>query len=224
MPITITCDKCDKRFEVDDVDAGKRASCPYCGDVNRVPAKRTVAGRSVGAAQAQDRAGSTQAIADEPVLAVVRQAMFRAHPLVYSLLVIGIVGGLLLAILASASFVAAPLAIPGLALAAVATIALIVWWLAPHRWTKLTITTRRTIRQEGIVMRKTSEVLHSNVTNVIIEQGLIGRLLDVGYLGLDTAGQGGLANAAGVRSSIEIEIWNVPKPYEVKKLIDGQRL
>jgi hypothetical protein len=37
--ITLTCDNCDKAFQVeDDAQPGEKVSCPYCGDVNRVPA------------------------------------------------------------------------------------------------------------------------------------------------------------------------------------------
>lgn len=225
MPITITCDKCDQPFEVDDKDAGGRAACPYCGDVNRIPdaPQHAVASRPVakGVVRASRGGGVPEG---EEIVAVVRQAMFRAHPFIYSGIALVLLAGVVLAILAAASIVAAALVPVGLVVAAVAALALLFWWLAPHRWTKLVITTRRTIRQEGIVMRKTSEVLHSHVTNVVIEQGLIDRLLDVGYIGLDTAGQGGATGPSGARSDIEIEIGDVPRPYDVKALIDKYRL
>ncbi len=222
MPITLSCDKCAKPFEVDDEHAGSRAACPFCGDVNRVPStdqiekdRRELSRQGVGA-------GATAK--DEEVIAVVRQAMFRAHPLLYSALVLLIVGGCIAAGLAAASVVAVALVPVGFGVAAVGALALLGWWLAPHRWTKLVITSRRTIRQEGIVMRKTSEVLHQHVTNVVIEQSLLQRLLDVGYIGLDTAGQGGMSDSSGRRNSIEIQVSNIPKPYEVKALIDRYRI
>ena len=238
VPITITCDKCERRFEVDDEHAGGRAECPYCGDVNRIPAAAAAVGEApvatgrgrgrpaLPATAARPSRTATSAGAtgtDEEVVAVVRQAMFRAHPFLYSGLVLLIVAGTVGAGLAAASVVGAWLVPAGLIVAGVGALALLGWWLAPHRWTKLVITNRRTIRQEGIVMRKTSEVLHHHVVNVVIEQSLLQRLLGVGYLGIDTAGQAA-GTGPGSSSNIEIEVSDIPQPYEVKKLIDRFRL
>jgi uncharacterized membrane protein YdbT with pleckstrin-like domain len=246
VAITLTCDRCEKRFEVDLEHAGGRASCPYCGDVNRVPAgpvpeepghpvgRSLETPRASGSAAApgtaaQGRGASRTAASagadgeDEQVIAVVRKAMFRAHPFIYSGLVVLIVGGALLAGLAAASVVGAWLVPGGLIISAIGALTLLGWWLAPHRWTKLVITNRRTIRQEGIVMRKTSEVLHHHVVNVVIEQSLLQRLLGVGYLGLDSAGQAA-GTGAGAASHIEIEVSGIPDPYGVKRIIDRYRL
>ncbi|HMN96524.1 MAG TPA: PH domain-containing protein [Phycisphaerales bacterium] len=246
MALRISCDRCDRLFEVDEEHAGGRAACPWCGDVNRVPVHAPTPGAPLPkgrapsppgaggvpgipgspgplAAPTREAAAAGATAAGEEVVAVVRQAMFRAHPFLYAAFVLLILGGAVGAGLAGASVVAIWLAPVGLAAMAIGSLALVGWWLAPHRWTKLVITTRRTIRQEGIVMRKTSEVLHHHVTNVVIEQSLFQRLLGVGYIGIDTAGQGA-GTGASAASHIEIEVWNIPKPYEVKATIDRYRL
>jgi uncharacterized membrane protein YdbT with pleckstrin-like domain len=117
----------------------------------------------------------------------------------------------------------------GAALAVAAALWWLAWWAAPHRWIKLTITNKRTIKQEGIIMRSTSEVLHKDVRGVMIKQGLLQRIFNVGYIGIDSAGQGGdqiptLHGEPPRQSNIEIEVHNIPKPYAVKAIIDQYRV
>ena len=99
--ITIHCDKCDKPFEVEDDAAGEKVECPYCGDINRVPAVAPAIAAPV--AQPVARPTITTAAEPETTIAVVRQAMFRAHPFWYSLMVLVFLGGIVLAILAKSS-------------------------------------------------------------------------------------------------------------------------
>jgi uncharacterized membrane protein YdbT with pleckstrin-like domain len=193
--ITINCDKCEKPFEIEDDAAGERVECPYCGDINRVPA------------------------AGAPV-AIVRQAMFRAHPFWYSLMVLVIIGGIVLAVLSKVSqqFTNMPWMVwVGIGMIVVGMLCWLIWWGAPHRWIKLTITNKRTIRQEGIVVRKTSEVLHNHIRNVKIEQSVLERLFGVGSISIDTAG------GEGPDEMVEIEMKNVARPYRVKEIIDQYR-
>ena len=141
--IRITCDNCEKPFEADDSDAGGRLACPYCGDVNRVPAPTAAEGDSVAAALPRGRevassptppakAGSS---ADETRLRMVRAAMFRAHPILYSLMVLLLIAGLVLAIGAAISPEWDNVLIwVGLGVSVGAAIWWLIWWLAPHRW------------------------------------------------------------------------------------------
>ncbi len=223
--ISITCDRCDHAFEVAD-DAGDRVACPKCGDINRVPPRRTERRIDEGPIPTAAPAPASKGAGDdvEHTVAVVRQAMFRAHPFWYSLMALVILSGLTLSVLSALTMVAAWLSIGGLVIFAAGVLWWLVWWLAPHRWVKLTVTNKRTIRQQGIVMRETSEVLHRHVTNVVIKQGPLDRILNVGYIGLDTAGQGGEPGSDPHRTSIEIEVYNIPRPYDVKALIDTYRL
>jgi membrane protein YdbS with pleckstrin-like domain len=230
--ITLKCDNCDKAFQVEDDAAGEKASCPYCGDVNKVPAASGAAA-AVTAVPVVAHVPTGKPASEEPerVIAVVRQGMFRAHPFWYLLMVLVGVGGIALAVMAKTSSVRVMadnrwLMWVGVAGVATAVLWWLGWWAAPHRWVKLIITNKRTIRQEGIVVRKTSEVMHKHVTNVMIRQGFMDRILNVGYIGIDSAGQGGeptVGSAAG-RSNIEIEVEHIPKPYAVKKTIDQYRL
>jgi membrane protein YdbS with pleckstrin-like domain len=236
--ITLTCDNCDKPFEIEDDAVGQKASCPYCGDINRVPAPPAapVAGAAVkgtvvasapvapkpvsaspsvgsGAGSAASSGGAEQHIT------VVRQAMFRAHPFWYTLLVLIGVGGLVLAVLAkTGSQIPSPhiMVWVGVAMMAIAILWWLIWWGAPHRWVKLVITNKRTIRQEGIVVRKTSEVLHNHIRNVKIEQSFLQRLLGVGSISIDSAG-------GSEHEMIEIQMDNVPQPYKVKETLDRFR-
>jgi uncharacterized membrane protein YdbT with pleckstrin-like domain len=156
--------------------------------------------------------------------------MFRAHPFWFTLMLLFVVGGIVLAAMAKTSprFATMPWMFwVGVGVSAAGVLWWLGWWAAPHRWVKLVITNKRTIRQEGIVMRRTSEVLHSHVTNITINQGLLQRILNVGSIAIDSAGQGGdvrsTESGKDSRSNIEIEVHNIPRPYAVKQLIDRHR-
>ena len=224
--ITIKCDNCERDFQVEDDAAGEKAACPYCNDVNRVPGTNAV---RVAPAAGKPVATAAQGEEAEKLIKVVRQGMFRAHPFWYSLMVLIGLGGVFLAVMAGTTQEFADkrwLTWVGVALAGVAVLWWLGWWAAPHRWVKLTITNKRIIRQEGIIVRKTSEVMHKHVTNVMIRQRFMDRIFNVGYIGIDSAGQGGepAVGKAGERTNIEIEVEHIPKPYEVKKIIDQYRL
>lgn len=215
--ITLTCDKCDKPFEIEDDAAGEKVQCPYCGDINRVPAPAEAPAKPVPVAwPVADKASE---IGPEQTIAVIRQAMFRAHPFWYLLMVVVFIGGIVLAVIASTSqqFVDRRwLSWVGIAMIAAGGLWWLIWWAAPHRWIKLTITNKRTIRQEGIVVRKTSEVLHNHIRNVKIEQSVMERLLGVGSISIDSAG-------GSEDQLIEIHMDHVPQPYKVKEIFDRYR-
>jgi len=214
--IEIVCDNCERTFEVSDEHAGGKVECPMCGDVNRVPAKP-----APGEAASSDRVAPARGElppdeGPEQEICVVRPAMFRAHPFRFLLVLILALGGFALCIAASWSEegrVPSWLAWPGVIIGIAGVIWWAGWWLAAHLWIKLSITNKRTVRHEGIIRRHSTEVLHDHVRSVDIQQGFIQRLLKVGYIGIDSAGQ----------DDIEIEIKDIPGPYEVKKLIDRYR-
>ncbi len=206
--IKIACDNCELVFEVEPAEAGGKASCPECGDVNRVPAMAPTG--HAAAKPATPHAGRTP----EQEICVVRPAMSRAHPLRGALLALLLIAGVGLAIWsASAETVPTWLAWPGLAMIAGAVGWWLMWYLSVHLWTKLRISNKRTIRRQGIIRRHTSEVLHDHVRNVEIKQSFVQRIFDVGYLGISSSGQDG----------IEIEILDIPDPYKVKAIIDEYR-
>lgn len=232
--INVTCDNCDKPFEVDDdAQPGEKVSCPYCGDINRMPAPPQRVPATAGApvvakgkrlpevpegAMPHKQVSQPAQEAEEKNVMVVRQAMFRAHPFLYSLMVLVILLGATWAIAAVVQTQWARWHVwLGLIVALLGVTWWLVWWGAPHRWVKLIITNKRTIRQEGIVVRKTSEVLHTHIRNVKIEQSVLQRVLGVGSISIDTAG------GSDEKNMIEIQMDNVAKPYDVKSVIDQYR-
>ncbi len=250
LVITLTCDNCEKPFEVeDDARPGEKVSCPYCGDINRMPETTSAASPPAppiakgkprpsvpeGYMPAREVSQPTQEAHEHEVL-IVRQAMFRAHPLLFSVMVLLVMGGLGFAVAAliKTAWWRGYVWV-GLAGACAGLVWWLIWWGAPHRWVKLIITNKRTIRQEGIIKRRTSEVLHRHIMNVQIRQTVLQRLLGVGSIAIDSAAGGsdpfqrekdaaddGHADSTrGPR--VEIEMDNVAKPYDVKAMIDKYR-
>ncbi|MHC4991244.1 MAG: PH domain-containing protein [Planctomycetota bacterium] len=203
--IEIICDACEQAFSVDDDQAGGKVPCPSCGDINRVP--------EGGPAAAAAPKGATAGEAEREI-AIVRPAMFRAHPLRYALIVLLFAGGLVLCIGPFVTETMPPwLSWPGLALIVASLGWFCLWWVSTHWWVKLVISNKRTVRHEGIVRRHTTEVLHDHVRSVDIRQTFLQRIFSVGAIGIDSAGQ----------EDIEIEIADIPKPYDVKRMIDQYR-
>ena len=215
--IEIECDNCERTFEVGVADAGGKVACPYCGDVNRVPAEPAPEPRPPESPQPPEPpqpGGRPPEAGPEQPIRVIHPAMFRAHPF-RAVLVAGLlVGGLVLAGAAlSSDRVWSWLRWVGLLMCVIAVLWWVFWYVSARLWVKLTVSSKRTIRHEGIIRRHTSEVLHDHVRNVEIRQSFCQRLFNVGYLGISSSGQDG----------IEIEVRDIPKPYELKALIDKYR-
>lgn len=85
---------------------------------------------------------------------------------------------------------------------------MIVWWVK-CLGTTLTVTDEYTSLRRGILSKYTNDVMHDNVRNIQVRQSLLQRLLNVGYIGISSAGQAGL----------EIEVNGIPNPVEVKRII-----
>ena len=213
--IEIICDNCERAFEVPDDQAGGKVPCPMCGDINRVPEPATAPAQQrppEPAPRAADRLPTDAEIEQE--ICVVRPAMFRAHPFRFLCILILVIGGLVLAIAAPANdSIPDWLGWPGIVIGLFGLGWWIRWWIVAHLWIKLSISNKRTVRHEGIIRRHSTEVLHDHVRSVDIKQKFAQRLLNVGYIGIDSAGQDG----------IEIEVRDIPGPYEVKKIIDRYR-
>lgn len=84
------------------------------------------------------------------------------------------------------------------------------YWMLLSQFTTLTVTDDRTIYQEGIVSRETSEVQHDDVRNIQLDQSFMQRLLKVGDIGISSAGQ----------DDMEIVAKRLPHP---KQIIDRIR-
>jgi uncharacterized membrane protein YdbT with pleckstrin-like domain len=89
----------------------------------------------------------------------------------------------------------------------------LIWWLQVLS-TTLTVTDKRTILRKGILSKFTNEVLHENIRNIQVYQSFMQRMLQVGSIGISSAGQ----------ADVEIEVQGIPNPYDVKASIDQYRI
>lgn len=86
-------------------------------------------------------------------------------------------------------------------------------WYIRSRSTLLTVTSDQISLRTGWLSKNTNDVFIENVRNIQIKQTFWQRMFDVGYVGISSAGQSG----------IEIEADGLPKPEELKNIIDSQR-
>lgn len=128
-----------------------------------------------------------ETIPNETVLYEAHPSMFRNEPLWFVLCVI-------------------------LSLVGVGLIIFLFWWLK-CKSTTLTVTNTRTSCRRGLLSKSISEVWHQDIRNVQLDQTFFQRVLDVGKIGISSAGQSGL----------EISVSGIPRPAEVKQLIDKYR-
>lgn len=86
-------------------------------------------------------------------------AMFRAHPLLFTLLLVSVVG----------------------------ILAIGVWWIL-HRGERLALSEREVLLERGLLAKQRTEVALSSIRSVRITQSLGQRLFDVGHVELFSAG------------------------------------
>lgn len=204
--IRFQCDRCEREIEVDDVRAGSKVDCPYCGDANKVPGVAgLVTDRAVAAGLPPDAGPET------PVM-MVRPAFWRGAPLVtFGLALFPLVlTGVLFWLTQLQTSVNVKVF---LVAAALCWVPLFVWWVAVTRGMALEITNKRTIQRKGLFSRAMSEVLHDHVRNIQVEQSFTDRVLGVGSVGISSSGQDG----------IEVLVRNIPSPKKVRSVIDKYR-
>jgi hypothetical protein len=78
---------------------------------------------------------------------------------------------------------------------------------------RIHITNKRTVLRQGLLSKRTTEVLHDHVRNIQVSQSFLNRVFDVGTLGISSSAQAG----------VEIIARHIPHPEEVKKTIDYYR-
>jgi len=86
-------------------------------------------------------------------------------------------------------------------------------WYFKCKGTTLTVTEDRTRLRRGLLSKSITEVWHQDIRNVQLDQTFFQRILDVGSIGISSAGQGGL----------EIFVTGIPQPDQVKEMIDQYR-
>jgi hypothetical protein len=231
--IVYTCANCERELEIDDQLGGQRVRCPHCQNVEVAPMPKAAAqvarvaagvarpasGKGTPAAAAMAAApgvGSGAAgVEPERELARVHPVMIRAKPVLGSVLVLTVVGGIALAIAAQFTPGFANYrwsAWGGVAVAVVAAVWL-GWWKVGTRATTVVITNRRTIVHRGLFSRSSKELKHEQVMDIQITQTFPQRMLRVGTLGLDGGGT----------DDVEIVVEDLPDPARLRELVDGVR-
>lgn len=208
MATRLVCDRCDKQFDTD-APPGEKVQCPFCHDVNivRTPAKGTPADGPAGDRAAA--AGYPPALGPEVEVLRVRVAMLRARPFSFLGLWCGLVGSCVAGVL---FFALLPVAI-GCGVVAVACLLALLVWKIKAMHDKLRITTRRIIDRTGLLDKNTSEILIKDIRHVVIRQSFWQRIWGVGELAISSAADDG----------VEIFMKDVPKPEDVKRVIDLYR-
>jgi uncharacterized membrane protein YdbT with pleckstrin-like domain len=144
---------------------------------------------------------------DEKTLFSSHPAMFKYKPVTFSLCKIFALSGLILPlVIKDFSWVI------GGTMFAAGALCLLFWWIS-NLFITLTITEKRTILQKGFFSRHISEVFHSNIRSIEIEQTLSQRIFNVGTIRI--------ASAAG--SEFEIEISGIKAPMNLKDLLNKYR-
>jgi len=147
----------------------------------------------------------------EQVLYEAHPSMFRNHPLWFI--------GLVVLCLIGFAFPFLPIDTSGVTKFVEIVIPLVIgllcfgfWWLK-CKGTTVTVTSERTSCRRGILSKSITEVWHQDIRNVQLDQSFLQRILDVGTIGISSAGQSGL----------EISVSGIPDPDRIKQLIDQHR-
>lgn len=146
----------------------------------------------------------------EKVLYEAHPSMFRNHPVWYSLTVLLCVSGLLLPFLFEASWTTRFIEV--LVPLIVGLVVFFIWWLK-IKGTTLTVTSERTSCRRGILSKSITEVWHKDIRNVQLNQSFLQRILNVGTIGISSAGQ----------NEVEVSVSGIPDPDRVKRVIDENR-
>lgn len=203
---TYQCPHCKKYLEIPDSLLGESIECPNCDGQIQVATPNARASEPTNASD-QEVMRVPLETSNEDTLLVKNPAMFRKHPLWY----LGYIVAVLLAAWASVElyFANYPYAAGLVALVGLVPLTLWVYWYLQVHFTRLTITNKRSIYREGVIARKTSEVLHDDVRNLQADQNVWERIVGIGDVAISSAGQ----------SDLEIYIDGVPDPDSVTSLI-----
>jgi phage FluMu protein Com len=199
--ITIKCDNCEKLIEAPDDPKVEKVKCPHCGDINLIK-RNSKPGPAKGL---PPDSGPEQSVIK------VRPEMFRARPMVFSVLFLALVGGIGGAVVGGYNGNAGLLWVS--VVVALVAFGFFAVWKIRNLGSSLEITNKRTIERVGLFSRFTSEILHEDVRNVQITQSFAERIMGVGRIGISSAGQDGL----------EISVKDIRDPDKIRELIDQYR-
>ncbi len=160
---------------------------------------------------------------NETKLLTVSPSMFRNHPLRFSLILAAVVLGIYIYLerdqLNASWKIGIPeeaLPIPGLLIAGLAALKLLVWWIRSAT-TRLVVTTKQIVRHEGILARYMVQMRHENVQNIYVKQTILQRLMNCGIVGFSSSGQ----------ADVEIVVEGIPDPKriaaKIQEILDGRQ-
>ncbi|MBP3358283.1 MAG: PH domain-containing protein [Opitutales bacterium] len=87
-----------------------------------------------------------------------------------------------------------------------------IWWLKCYSH-RLNVKEYSIELETGILSKHENEIAYSDIKNIVVRQSFIQRIFGVGYIGISSAGQ----------DEIEIEIYGIENPSELKDFIYSQR-
>lgn len=211
------CPHCQERVEVAIEKMGGVNECPACGRPFQpeVPVARMMVERADGVWAVAGTTMPGQQSLGEKTIMTVHPAMFRARPVTYLSLIIGIIIGLAGMLYFGVPVEGSPIdkwwrpitLVLSILFGVFAVVSLLsmIYWFVRVRNDSLTITDERTVWARGIFDRETSEVQHDDIRNIQIKQSFLDRILGVGRVAISSAGQ----------DEMEIDIRDVPDPSGV---------
>ncbi len=176
--IRFTCDRCDMEIELDDSLSGTKHECIGCGDINRVPEiahestiddptdPEPIDTKKIDRAA---EAGFPPDFGPEQRVLITRRCWFRSRAIRFSILMLTSLlsfVGILWALIYDKSWMWHLLFVPVL----LGGIGIISWWWIDRLSASLEITTKRTIMHHGILSKSSSEVVHDNIRNILIDK------------------------------------------------------
>ncbi len=145
-------------------------------------------------------------------------SMFRMRPFATLLAILLLLGGILLALLGN-SFLPAAIAAQvdgkalqmiGVALFAIATLQLLVWWIST-RSDQLVITDDELLWNHGLLSKQYTEINMASVRTVRVSQSLLQRIMNAGDIRIFTAGD-----------EPELMVRGLPDPDRIRELVKVQ--
>ena len=165
--------------------------CPYCGEeIKQVAIVCRFCGMNIMSGQSTRGQARTPTSAPPPIVShVAEETLWEGNPTRWSYF-----GAYFLAVLLIPVLVGIPF---------------LIWAILDRKRTVYTISNKRVIQKRGIIGRTFSEVDLKDIRNVLVEYGVVGRLLGFGDVGLGTAAQAG----------IEIKMKGCENPEHVRRVV-----
>lgn len=194
------CSHCTQSMEGPEDMVGQLIDCPGCGKSIELCRQKN----NQPQATQLNTAGEFTEYESHP-------AMFRSRPVLYCLILLMMFFGIPLAVIGQGELAMdlLPANLFGFLMGGL----ILSLWKVGTLCRKLTITNKRSIGRHGLLSKRTSEVLHRDIRNVIVDQGVFQRIFKTGTVAIASAGHGGM----------EIVAHGMPYPNRIKSIIDSHR-